>query len=128
MTAPSPTPTPAPAPSVHGAADAHDAVRAEKLTKLYGTTRALLDFDASFAPGAYVFPGGGIDAADAATHHLARRRPGQGDLHLTQAIAAIRQAVPWLEFGAAGLELTIFGLIVVALVMWRPAGLWQAAR
>jgi len=26
-------------------------VRAEKLTKLYGTTRALLDFDGSFAPG-----------------------------------------------------------------------------
>ena len=48
--------------------------------------------NASFAPGAYVFPGGGIDAADAATHHLARRRPGQGDLHLTQAIAAIRES------------------------------------
>ena len=29
---------------------------------------------ASFAPGAYVFPGGGIDAADAGAHVLARRR------------------------------------------------------
>ncbi|MFC5498631.1 MBL fold metallo-hydrolase [Caenimonas terrae] len=47
---------------------------------------------ASFAPGAYVFPGGGIDAADGAAHRIAARRPGQGDLHLTQAIAAIRES------------------------------------
>ena len=49
---------------------------------------------ASFAPGAYVFPGGGIDALDAstATHAAADRRPTQGDLHLTQAIAAIRES------------------------------------
>ena len=32
---------------------------------------------ASFAPGAYVFPGGGIDAADAQAHGLATRRPTQ---------------------------------------------------
>jgi glyoxylase-like metal-dependent hydrolase (beta-lactamase superfamily II)/8-oxo-dGTP pyrophosphatase MutT (NUDIX family) len=47
---------------------------------------------ASFAPGAYVFPGGGIDEADAAAHSLAARRPGQTDLQLTQAIAAIRES------------------------------------
>lgn len=49
---------------------------------------------ASFAPGAYVFPGGGIDALDAApdTHAAADRRPSQSDLHLTQAIAAIRES------------------------------------
>ncbi len=47
---------------------------------------------ASFAPGAYVFPGGGIDPADAQSHSLAARRPTQGDLHLTQAIAAIRES------------------------------------
>ncbi len=47
---------------------------------------------ASFAPGAYVFPGGGVDAADAAAHANARRRTGQSDLHLTQAIAAIRES------------------------------------
>ncbi|HSV51072.1 MAG TPA: MBL fold metallo-hydrolase [Burkholderiaceae bacterium] len=47
---------------------------------------------ASFAPGAYVFPGGGIDAADADAHGLAARRPGQSDIHLTQAIAAIRES------------------------------------
>jgi glyoxylase-like metal-dependent hydrolase (beta-lactamase superfamily II)/8-oxo-dGTP pyrophosphatase MutT (NUDIX family) len=47
---------------------------------------------ASFAPGAYVFPGGGIDPADAAAHAQATRRPTQGDLHLTQAIAAIRES------------------------------------
>jgi recombination protein RecT len=47
---------------------------------------------ASFAPGAYVFPGGGIDAADAAAHDQSTRRPTQNDLHLTQAIAAIRES------------------------------------
>ena len=47
---------------------------------------------ASFAPGAYVFPGGGVDVADAAAHGQARRRAGQSDLHLTQAIAAIRES------------------------------------
>ena len=46
---------------------------------------------ASFAPGAYVFPGGGVDAADASAHAQASRRTGQSDLHLTQAIAAIRE-------------------------------------
>ncbi|MDE2607251.1 MAG: MBL fold metallo-hydrolase [Burkholderiales bacterium] len=47
---------------------------------------------ASFAPGAYVFPGGGIDAADAAAHDLAAHRPGLQALQLTQAIAAIRES------------------------------------
>ncbi len=49
---------------------------------------------ASFAPGAYVFPGGAIDATDAApeAHALADRRPTQSDLHCTQAIAAIRES------------------------------------
>ncbi len=47
---------------------------------------------ASFAPGAYVFPGGGIDAADAQAHAQARRRPTQTDECLTQAIAAIRES------------------------------------
>ncbi len=47
---------------------------------------------ASFAPGAYVFPGGGVDAADAQAHRHASRRHGQSDLHLTQAIAAIRES------------------------------------
>ncbi len=47
---------------------------------------------ASFAPGAYVFPGGVIDPADALSHPLSTRRPGQTDVHLTQAIAAIRES------------------------------------
>lgn len=47
---------------------------------------------ASFAPGAYVFPGGGIDALDAQSHPAADRRAMQDDLHLTQAIAAIRES------------------------------------
>ncbi|MEZ5663770.1 MAG: MBL fold metallo-hydrolase [Burkholderiaceae bacterium] len=47
---------------------------------------------ASFAPGAYVFPGGGIDADDALSHDHATRRPTQSDLRLTQAIAAIRES------------------------------------
>jgi recombination protein RecT len=47
---------------------------------------------ASFAPGAYVFPGGGIDEADSAAHGQSTRRNTQSDLHLTQAIAAIRES------------------------------------
>ena len=47
---------------------------------------------ASFAPGAYVFPGGGIDPADTQSHAIAARRPTQDDGHLTQAIAAIRES------------------------------------
>ena len=47
---------------------------------------------ASFAPGAYVFPGGGIDATDAQAHAAAARRPTQSDLDLTRAIAAIRES------------------------------------
>ena len=47
---------------------------------------------ASFAPGAYVFPGGGIDALDAAAQGQSTRRASQSDLHLTQAIAAIRES------------------------------------
>ncbi|MDP3085953.1 MAG: MBL fold metallo-hydrolase [Rubrivivax sp.] len=47
---------------------------------------------ASFAPGAYVFPGGGIEAADSAAHAQSTRRATQSDLHLTQAIAAIRES------------------------------------
>ncbi|HWT19105.1 MAG TPA: NUDIX domain-containing protein, partial [Variovorax sp.] len=35
---------------------------------------------ASFAPGAYVFPGGQIDAADEAAAHIAVRRPTQSSL------------------------------------------------
>ena len=47
---------------------------------------------ASFAPGAYVFPGGGIDPADAQAHSMATQRPKQSELRLTQAIAAIRES------------------------------------
>jgi 8-oxo-dGTP pyrophosphatase MutT (NUDIX family) len=47
---------------------------------------------ASFAAGAYVFPGGGIDPADSAAHGQSTRRETQSDLHLTQAIAAIRES------------------------------------
>lgn len=34
---------------------------------------------ASFTPGAYVFPGGAIDAEDHHAHDVARRRPTQAD-------------------------------------------------
>jgi glyoxylase-like metal-dependent hydrolase (beta-lactamase superfamily II)/8-oxo-dGTP pyrophosphatase MutT (NUDIX family) len=71
------------------------------------TRRALT---ASFAPGAYVFPGGGIDAADAAAHGQAARRPAQDDLRLTQAIAAIRESFEEL------------GVLLVRHADGRPAG------
>ncbi|VTU19662.1 MBL fold metallo-hydrolase [Variovorax sp. PBL-E5] len=47
---------------------------------------------ASFAPGAYVFPGGRIDEGDAAAHAMATRRPTQSLAQLTQAVAAIRES------------------------------------
>jgi recombination protein RecT len=47
---------------------------------------------ASFAPDAYVFPGGGIDRADAESHALADRRAGQDGQLLTDTIAAIRES------------------------------------
>ena len=47
---------------------------------------------ASFAPGAYVFPGGVIDAADHDAHGFAAHRPTQGGEALTQAAAAIRES------------------------------------
>ena len=47
---------------------------------------------ASFAPGAYVFPGGTIDAADAQAHGATAHRPTQDGARLTQAIAAIRES------------------------------------
>jgi recombination protein RecT len=47
---------------------------------------------ASFAPGAFVFPGGGIDDTDVDAHRLSERRSTQSDLRLTQALAAIRES------------------------------------
>ncbi|RZL94635.1 MAG: MBL fold metallo-hydrolase [Variovorax sp.] len=47
---------------------------------------------ASFAPGAYVFPGGRIDEGDRAAHRVATRRPTQSDTQLTQAVAAVRES------------------------------------
>ena len=47
---------------------------------------------ASFVPGAFVFPGGGIDAADATCHALVQRRATQSAEALTQAVAAIRES------------------------------------
>ncbi|MCA9533566.1 MAG: ABC transporter ATP-binding protein [Myxococcales bacterium] len=98
MTAPSPTPTPAPAPSVHGAADAHDAVRAEKLTKLYGTTRALLDFDASFAPGEVSVVAGPNGSGKSTLLALLAQtaRPTSGRIHYAPSLnhrSALRAAV-----------------------------------
>jgi len=46
---------------------------------------------ASFAPGAYVFPGGGIDENDALARPIATRRRTQSRVQLTQAIAAVRE-------------------------------------
>jgi len=47
---------------------------------------------ASFVPGAYVFPGGGIDAADSCCQGIAQRRATQSDATLTHAVAAIRES------------------------------------
>ena len=74
---------PLPAATVLLLRDTHDGI------EVLMTRRSL---QASFAPGAYVFPGGGIDAEDSSCHHLAQSRPTQDEKHLTQAIAAIRES------------------------------------
>ena len=74
---------PLPAATVLLLRDTHDGI------EVLMTRRSL---QASFAPGAYVFPGGGIDAEDSSCHHLAQRRSTQDDERLTQAIAAIRES------------------------------------
>jgi recombination protein RecT len=47
---------------------------------------------ASFAPGAYVFPGGGVDPADARCADVCQRRAGQSDEHSERCVAAIRES------------------------------------
>lgn len=47
---------------------------------------------ASFAPGAYVFPGGRVDEEDTDTRRIALRRRTQPRVQLTHAIAAVREA------------------------------------
>ena len=47
---------------------------------------------ANFAPGAYVFPGGTIDADDRALGGSHTRRPGQDDEQVSEAMAAIRES------------------------------------
>ncbi|WP_093376305.1 MBL fold metallo-hydrolase [Variovorax sp. OV329] len=46
---------------------------------------------ASFAPGAYVFPGGAIDDADAHARAISTRRRTQSRVQLIQAITAVRE-------------------------------------
>ncbi len=47
---------------------------------------------ASFAPGAYVFPGGGVDAADGMAFDVCQRRPGQSEELSARSVAAIRES------------------------------------
>ncbi len=71
---------------------------------------------ASFAPGAYVFPGGAIDPADAQAREAVARRPTQGDLGVTQAVAAIRESFEEL------------GVLLARHADGRPAGAQDIAR
>jgi recombination protein RecT len=63
---------------------------------------------ASFAPGAYVFPGGVVDAADssAAARAVSRARPDQDDLQQSFATAAVREAFEELGVLLAWLKST----------------------
>ncbi|OGA73175.1 MAG: MBL fold metallo-hydrolase [Betaproteobacteria bacterium RIFCSPLOWO2_12_FULL_65_14] len=47
--------------------------------------------NASFLPGAYVFPGGRIDAEDRHAHPLARAKPGMEGLQRVAVLAALRE-------------------------------------
>lgn len=48
---------------------------------------------ASFVPGAYVFPGGGIEAQDAQAHAQVVYRPDMAPAQLTEAVAALRESL-----------------------------------
>jgi recombination protein RecT len=48
---------------------------------------------ASFLPGAYVFPGGGIEAQDAQGHAQVRQRADMTENDVTAAIAAVRESM-----------------------------------
>jgi glyoxylase-like metal-dependent hydrolase (beta-lactamase superfamily II)/8-oxo-dGTP pyrophosphatase MutT (NUDIX family) len=48
---------------------------------------------ASFAPGAYVFPGGGIDPTDALALEVCQRRAGQSEALSIRCLAAIRESL-----------------------------------
>ena len=47
---------------------------------------------ASFAPGAYVFPGGGIEESDAQSMDVCQRRTGQSDELVARCVTAIRES------------------------------------
>ena len=47
--------------------------------------------NASFLPGAYVFPGGRIDTEDRNAHRLARAKPGMAELQRAAVLAALRE-------------------------------------
>ncbi|PZQ66623.1 MAG: MBL fold metallo-hydrolase, partial [Variovorax paradoxus] len=47
---------------------------------------------ASFAPGAYVFPGGRVDEADSEARRIALRRRTQSRAQLDYAVAAVRES------------------------------------
>ncbi len=47
---------------------------------------------ASFAPGAHVFPGGGLDPTDALATEICQRRPNQDDALSARCVAAIRES------------------------------------
>lgn len=73
-------------------------VRAEKLTKLYGTTRALLDFDGEFAPGAVTVVEGPNGSGKSTLLALLAQtaRPTSGLIHYGAALhsaTALRSAV-----------------------------------
>lgn len=73
-------------------------VRAEKLTKLYGTTRALLDFDGVFAPGEVTVVEGPNGSGKSTLLSLLAQtaRPTSGQIHYGPALAsatALRAAV-----------------------------------
>lgn len=76
---------------------------------------------ASFMPGAYVFPGGAVDAADARAHAACDEAPAQlatrigtvtgvGDAALAYAVAALRECLEecglWLGVDAPGADLS----------------------
>jgi heme exporter protein A len=91
MSTPSPDTRPPAAPEpTRPPSAAQGQLRAEKLTKLYGTTRALLDFDATFAAGHVCVVAGPNGSGKSTLLALLAQtaRPTSGHIHYDAALAS----------------------------------------
>ena len=92
MNTPSPNTPPSRSPSPSSRSlETQGGLRAEQLTKLYGTTRALLDFDARFAPGEVTVVAGPNGSGKSTLLALLAQtaRPTSGRIHYDASLGTV---------------------------------------